>query len=247
MNYINVNLKVLLMDTDYYARHAINSYLAWDRRTRVTQLCDDERIMWEYLNQTPLAELPDVIVIDADHLGGADALTQQIERLRAKIKNVIVLCMAQTIDARLIDASAQAGARGHLLKSDVRSQIAWAIVKGYVEKIDFIVTSSIAHSIEHYSYSYAHVRARKVVMLPRRREYSQLTPRIRQAVELCVVNGMPAHLAADEMGISLHTIRSYIKEAYRILESEDSTDYPVDMSPQERAFMRLTKFEDEDA
>ena len=42
------------------------------------------------------------------------------------------------------------------------------------------------------------------------------------------------------MGISLHTIRGYIKEGYRILESYDDTDYPVDMTPQERAFMRFT-------
>ena len=242
MNYVNVNLKVLLMDTDYYARHAVNSYLAWDRRTRVTQMCEDERAMWAYLAHTPLAELPDVILIDADHLGGADILRHQIERLRAKIKNVMVICLAQTIDVRLIDASAEAGARGHLLKSEVRSQIAWAIVKAHVEKIDFIVTPSIADAVE----SSSQTRLRRAVRLPRRREYAQLTPRIRQAVELCVVNGMPAHLAADEMGISLHTIRSYIKEAYRILESEDATDYPVDMSPQERAFMRLTKFEDEE-
>jgi DNA-binding NarL/FixJ family response regulator len=235
------------MDTDYYARHAINSYLAWDRRTRVTQMCDDDRAMWEYLQHTPLAELPDVIVIDADHIGGADVLHHQIERLRDKIKAVMVICLAQTIDVRLIDASAYAGARGHLLKSDVRSQIAWAIVKAHVEKIDFIVTSSIAAATEDYgaSAAFTHVRARRMVRLPRRREYPQLTPRIRQAVELCVVSGMPAHLAADEMGISLHTIRSYIKEAYRILESEDDNDYPTDMSPQERAFMRLTRFEDE--
>ena len=46
-----------------------------------------------------------------------------------------------------------------------------------------------------------------------------------------------AHVAADEMGISLHTIRSYIKEGYRILEAYDETEYPVDMSPQERAFL----------
>jgi DNA-directed RNA polymerase specialized sigma24 family protein len=82
--------------------------------------------------------------------------------------------------------------------------------------------------------------------LPRQREYPELTDRIRQAIELCVVKGMPAHLAADEMGISLHTIRSYIKEGYRILEAYDETEYPHDMSPQERAFMRITSFSDKE-
>jgi len=51
---------------------------------------------------------------------------------------------------------------------------------------------------------------------------------------------MPAQLAADEMGISPHTIRSYIKEGYRILEAHDNSEYPEDMGPIERAFMRFT-------
>jgi hypothetical protein len=51
---------------------------------------------------------------------------------------------------------------------------------------------------------------------------------------------MPAQLAADEMGISPHTIRSYVKEGYRILEAHDETDYPEEMGPLERAFMRFT-------
>ncbi|MFN8527919.1 MAG: sigma factor-like helix-turn-helix DNA-binding protein [Anaerolineae bacterium] len=241
MNYVNVNLKVLLMDTDFYARHAVNSYLAWDRRTRVTQLCESEKAMWEYLQHTPLAELPDVVLIDAEHLGGPEPLRYHIERLRQKVPNVMVICLAQTADPRLIEISAEAGARGHLLKGDVRSQIAWAIVLAYVGRLDFILTSGVADAVA----SSSNPRLRRARKLPPRREYTQLTPRIRQAVELCVVNGMPAQLAGDEMGISLHTIRSYIKEAYRILESEDETEYPRDMSPQERAFMRLTRFADE--
>jgi hypothetical protein len=54
---------------------------------------------------------------------------------------------------------------------------------------------------------------------------------------------MSAELAADEMGISPHTVRSYVKEGYRILEAYDDTVYPPDMSPQERAFMRFTALE----
>jgi len=29
------NLNVIVVDSDFYARNAINAYLAWDRRTRV--------------------------------------------------------------------------------------------------------------------------------------------------------------------------------------------------------------------
>src|SRR5882724_5830825 len=114
----NVNLKVLVMDTDYYALQAINSTLAWDRRTRVTCLAESLDEMWAYISRTPLAELPDVVVLDADGIG-ADALRYHIERMRQKIRDVLVICLARTSDARIVDAAAEAGARGFLLKGEV--------------------------------------------------------------------------------------------------------------------------------
>jgi DNA-binding NarL/FixJ family response regulator len=240
MTNLNVNLKVMLMDTDYYALQAVNSYLAWDRRTRVTHMCESLQEMWEYIDHTPLAELPDIIILDADHVGGAAPLKYQIDRLRQKIHDVMVVCLAQNAPVDLVEAAADSGARGYLLKGDVRLQIAWAVV--YMLDHEFIMSPAVAKSVEGSSAQ----RLRRATTLPKRREYPELTERIRQAIELCVVKGMPAHLAADEMGISLHTIRSYIKEGYRILEAYDDMEYPVDMSPQERAFMRITKFGEKD-
>jgi hypothetical protein len=69
-NIEDVNLKVLLMDTDFYALQAVNSYLAWDRRTRVTNMSESPLQMWEHIQTTPLAELPNVILLESDHLGG---------------------------------------------------------------------------------------------------------------------------------------------------------------------------------
>jgi DNA-binding NarL/FixJ family response regulator len=235
MKLINLNLRVLLQDTDYYALQAINGYLAWDRRTRVTCLAESVEAMWSYLQHTPQPELPDVIVLDADHIGGPDQLTRQIAELRALIPNVLIVCLAQLLDLDLIGAAIQAGARAYLLKSEVRLQIAWAIA--YATEHRLLVTPGVAPAAERLM----RTGQGEVTILPPRRAYPELTERIRQAIELCVVKGMPAHLAADEMGISLHTIRSYIKEGYRILEAYDETEYPSDMSPQERAFMRLTK------
>lgn len=240
MNIAGINLKVLVMDTDFYALQAINSYLAWDRRTRVIDLCESIDAMWSVIQRAPLAEQPDIVLLDSDHVGGAAALRLTIDRLRQTIPNVIVICLAQFPDPMLIEAAALAKARGFFLKGDVRLQIAWAIV--FALDHEFVVSIHVARAAERILNN----STVRVTSLPRRREYPELTERIRQAIELCVVKGMPAHLAADEMGISLHTIRSYIKEGYRILEAYDETEYPVDMSPQERAFMRLTRFTDED-
>lgn len=233
-----VNLKVLVMDTDFYALHAINGFLAWDRRTRVTNLSESVMQMWAYIDRTPLAELPDVVLLDGDHVGGPAELRETISALRQRIEGVKVICLAQVIDPALVEAAAEAGASGFLLKQEVRLQIAWAIV--YARSRDFIITAALKRACGHLS-------SRRVLHaspLPEMRKFPELTDRIRQAIKLCVVEGMPAHLAADEMGISLHTIRGYIKDGYRILEAYDETEYPVDMTPQERAFMRFTAFED---
>lgn len=235
-----INLKVLIMDTDFYASHGINGFLAWDRRTRVTHLADSLKDMWVYINDTPLAELPNIILLEADTIGGPNALGKTVVELYQRINQVRVICMAQTATVNLVEAAADAGAVGYFLKQDVRLQIAWGIV--YALSHDFTITSGIAHACaEHY-----HHRIFHAAVLPGMRKFPELTGRIRQALKLCVLDGLPAHLAADEMGISLHTIRGYIKEGYRILEAHDDLAYATDMTPQERAFMRLTAFDEDD-
>jgi DNA-binding NarL/FixJ family response regulator len=237
----NINLKVLLFDTDFYALQAVNSYLAWDRRTRVTFMAESVEQMWAHIDRSSQVELPDVIVMDViEYTGQPDTFRILLERLRERIPDVTFICLAQSVDPRLVETAAKAGAGAFLLKQEVRLQIAWAIV--YALEHDFVVTQGVARNTNHLFDG----RIFRAAILPEQREYPELTDRIRQAIKLCVVEGMPAHLAADEMGISLHTIRGYIKEGYRILEAYDETEYPVDMTPQERAFMRFTALAPED-
>ena len=233
----SINLKVVVLDTDFYSLQAINSYLAWDRRTRVTFMTDSMKEMWAFLHRLPKAELPDVVVLDANHMDRDTGLKRVITELIKLMPDVMVICLAQFADADLITAAAEAGARAFLLKQDVRLHIAWAIC--YALDYDFLITPGVARASE----SVFHNRVFRATLLPDQRQYPEMTDRIRQAIKLCVIEGMPAHLAADEMGISLHTIRGYIKEGYRILESHDRTEYPTDMTPQERAFMRFTALE----
>jgi DNA-binding NarL/FixJ family response regulator len=235
----SVNLKVVILDTDYYSMQAINSYLAWDRRTRVTFMTTEHDVFWNYLRETPVAELPDVIIVDADHLGDERQVREGINRMMRLVPNAMIICLAQALNMALVDIVADLGARAFLLKQEVKMQIAWAIV--YALEHTFVVTHGVLHS--HSPQNTHNKRVYEAAILPEQREYPEMTDRIRQAIRLCVVEGMPAHLAADEMGISLHTIRGYIKEGYRILESYDQQEYPTDMTPQERAFMRFTALE----
>ncbi len=236
----NINLKVVLFDTDFYALQSLNSYLAWDRRTRVMFYTESLDALWAYLHKTALAELPDVVILDVDHIGGKEVFISTVNRLTQVIDEVRVICLTQQIDLQMLEAAADLQrVVAYLSKNEVRLQIAHAVI--YTLNHDFVVTKSVARAASKIFNN----RLFHATVLPERREYPELTERIRQAIQLCVVEGMPANLAADEMGISLHTIRSYIKEGYRILESYDDTEYPVDMTPQERAFMRFTALADD--
>jgi DNA-binding NarL/FixJ family response regulator len=237
----DLNLTVVVMDTDFYALHAINGILAWDRRTRVTNLANSVVEMNSYLKNTPLAELPDVILLDTDGMTDMQALANLIKDLRHKIEKVRIIGTTESVREDAAVTVAAAGAHGYLLKSDIKFQIAWAIVESFFQ--DFIITSTLHRATRD---AFTH-QLHHAYVLPPMREFPELTRRLRQALQLCVVEGMPAGLAADEMGISLNTIRGYIKEGYRILETYDETEYPTDLNPQERAFMRLTSFADDPA
>lgn len=236
-----LNLKIMLYDSDFYALQALNSYFAWDRRTRVIHYTHEIDDFWRFLASTSIAERPDVVVLDSDHFGARQTLVETIRRIHQYAPRAHVICLIQTIDLELVEMAAEARARAVLLKGDVQLQITWAVV--FAINHEFTVSRRIAELTRH-SYN---VHVYKAQVLPPQRHYPELTDRIRQAIQLCVIEGMPAHLAADEMGISLHTIRGYIKEGYRILESYDHADYPIDMTPQERAFMRFTALEDDEA
>ncbi len=234
-----INLKVAVIDSDFYSRNAINAYLAWDRRTRVIMKTDSLQTMWQGLAGLPSDDLPDVAVLDADHLDGEYALRHEISRLRQEIDQLMVVCLAQFSNLNFILASAESGARAYLLKQDVRLHIAGAIC--YALHHDFVVSQRLTRAVHQLT----HQRVVAASILPGPRQYPGMTDRIRQTIELYAIEGMPTRLIADEMGISRNTVQGYINEAYRILETQDSGAYPDDMSRQELAFMRITALEDE--
>lgn len=233
------NLKVLVLETDFYARQAINSYLAWDRRTRVVHLADTLESVRDYVRAVDRSEWPDVVLLDAQAASTPDELARLVREIEETIPNVMTLVLDRKLNLETLRACAQANVNGYLLRNELRIRVASAIVWAWEH--DFVVTQSVKDALKDEFEG----RLFRAEVIPERREYPDLTPRVRQALQLCVVEGMSAELAADEMGISPHTVRSYVKEGYRILETYDDTVYPPDLSPQEKAFMRITALVEE--
>lgn len=221
----NPNLIVFLVEHDFYARNAISSYLAWDRRTRASKRLDSLESLKDTLQHIPSAEKPDTILLDGIFLNDPPQTHEEISSIKKLSKAQILVLSRQPNEAKA-QAIYEAGGNGYLIREEVGLRISWMVV--WSQQYPFVVTKSTAPFFPD------------APILPEAREYPELTDRIRQALMLCVVEGMSAELAADEMGLSPHTIRTYIKEGYSILEAHDQTQYPTTLSPQEKAFMRLT-------
>jgi DNA-binding NarL/FixJ family response regulator len=231
-------IRVFIIERDVYARQAVASYFSWDRRTHVVGMGASLCEMIAALNIEAEGLRLDVVTLNTDALTSPAELISTIGLIQQRVHSAHVICLSTRTDLEWMKAARQAGACAYMTREIIDMGVASAV--WYAISHDFTVTEDIAHQIEVQ----ACPEACGISVLPGRRHYDRLTPRIQQALWLCVVEGLPADLAAEEMGVSVSTVRSYIKEGYRILESEDETPYPMSVSPAERAFLRFTALEE---
>ncbi len=228
-------IQVFIGEQDFYARQMIAGYLSRDRRTRVAGSASTVPELIARI-AAPAAPAPDAILLDESLVREGAALPAAIRVILHHAAGAAVICLTNCPDAQLVLAMQQAGAAACLTRGIVGAGLACAVVYTLQEN-RFLVTHDVAGAIEihHGNATYR--------ILPARRQYTRLTPRIEQALWLCVVEGLPADLAAAEMGVSTSTIRSYIKEGYRILEAENDGRFPPSLSPAERAYLCITALE----
>jgi DNA-binding NarL/FixJ family response regulator len=133
-----INLKVLVLDADFYSRQAINSYLAWDRRTRVVHLADTIESVAQYVQAVDKSEWPDVVLLDGMAAHTPDELARLVLMLENTIPNVMTLVLARTLNLDMVRAVEHARANGYLLRNEVRIRLASAIC--WAQDHDFVVT-----------------------------------------------------------------------------------------------------------
>ena len=227
-----VGVRIYVVERDVYARQAISSYLSWDRRTKVIGTAGSVHEMITAIAADPEDPRLNTVIVDAGLATSTADLGGLIRTIRHHMETVSVICLASKPDAVLAITARQAGARAFLTREQVGMGIAGAVRFALLRA--FVVTEDVANLLTKQD------QGNGITVLPPRRHYPRLTPRIEQALWLCVLEGLPAELAAEEMSVSTSTVRSYIKEGYRILEADDETSYPSIISPAERAFLRFT-------
>lgn len=238
----NIDIRVFVIERDPYALQAIVAYLGWDRRTRVIGQCASvERIPPPSFHERILSGEPDIVTLDTGLAVDPAQLASFIVAVRQAFPDSAVVCLAHEFKPDEVEPAVQAGARGYLLRDDVGRAIASALCEVTGHHL------TVSHGLADLVYQSANPLIHSALVMAPARLHPSLSLRVEQALQLCVIEGMPAEIAADEMGVSTSTIRSYIKEGYRILEAEGDIGYPIYMSPAERAFLRLSALSDEDA
>lgn len=229
-------IRVYIIERDIYARQAIASYLSWDRRTRVVGRASSPHGLLAALHDDPSLARLDAIVLDASIAATAPQLAALVKQLLHHVPSAALVCLTHTPNAARALSAQRAGARAFYAREQVGIGLASGIRFALAHR--FSVTENVFDALADGEHDLSHVD-----VLPERRSYPRLTQRIEEALWLCVVEGLPAERAAEEMGVSTSTVRSYIKEGYRILEAADDTIYPATMSPAERAFLRYSAIE----
>jgi DNA-binding NarL/FixJ family response regulator len=155
------------------------------------------------------ADQPDVVLMDI-HMAGMNGI-ECTRRLKAALPRLLILMLTVYEDTEQIFKALSAGASGYMLKRLTPDKLLEAIRD--VHSGGSPMSSSIA---------------RKVVASfqknsPANEDKSHLSPREQMVLE-SLAKGLTYKQTADQLGISIDTIRTYIRRVYEKLQVQSRTE-----------------------
>jgi DNA-binding NarL/FixJ family response regulator len=198
-------ITVSIVDDEADLREHIAGYLAATGNIRCKSAYASAAEALEHLPQ----DKPDVILMDIN-LGEMDGI-ECVRRLTALVPEAQVVMLTVFEDIDLIFRALAAGASGYLLKRLSPKKLLEAIEE--VHEGGSPMSAPIARKVVH-SFKTAPAHGNAAV---------DLSPR-----ERSVLDGLVAGLAykqiADHLGVSIHTVRNYIRRIYEKLHVHTRTE-----------------------
>ena len=155
------------------------------------------------------ADNPQVVLMDIN-LGGMNGI-ECVERLKAVAPNMQVLMLTVYEDTDQIFKALEAGASGYLLKRSSPTKLLQAIRE--VDGGGSPMSSSIARKVVA-SFQKSKQTGEKLVHLSPREE----------SVLNCLAKGLTYKQIADQLDISIDTIRTYLRRIYEKLHVQSRTE-----------------------
>jgi DNA-binding NarL/FixJ family response regulator len=231
------------MDDDFHALKLNATLLMRDLRTTVCAEAETPDALLGALDQ--MSE-PNVIVVDTEYTPEGMPLESLIKRLREVANRAVIICLSQYGEPSAVRTAVLAGARGFLLKGDIRVAIAPAVVRAC--RNQFVFTPGVEAALRGEFDDLL----REAERLPRWEPNPRLTPRQQEVLWMHVVYKMRASLVAQEMGLSESTPAEYMKAAIGVLKDDlafingwaDQSDFEgievYDLKPEDLAFIVFT-------
>ena len=198
-------ITVSIVDDEADLREHIAGYLAAAGGVNSKSSNTSEEEALEHLPQ----DQPDVVLMDIN-LGGMDGI-ECVRRLKALMPGAQVLRLTVFEDTEKIFRALAAGASGYLLKRLSPAKLLEAIAE--VREGGSPMSASLARNVVQ-SFQAAPARGDESVDLSQR--------------ERSVLEGLAEGLAykqiADQLGVSIHTVRNYIRRIYEKLHVQTRTE-----------------------
>lgn len=197
-------MKLLLVDDHEMVRLGLKSYLSMqDGIDQVLEASDGQEGV-----ELALKERPDVIIMDIvmPHMTGIEATLAILKEW----PDAKILILTSYLDNEKIYPVLDAGAKGYMLKTSSAEEILRAIRK--VEQGELAIETEVSQKVE---YRKNHVEL-----------YDDLTARERDILAL-LTKGYENQRIADELFISLKTVKTHVSNILSKLEVSDRTQAVV--------------------
>jgi DNA-binding NarL/FixJ family response regulator len=201
-------ITISIIEDDADTREALAQLLSGEARLAVL---GRYRTGEEALVGVP-AQPPDVVLVDIN-LPGMSGI-ECVARLKAQRPSLQVLMLTTYEEANLIFDSLRAGASGYLLKKRVPAELVPAVEE--VHAGGSPMSMQIARKVVDY---FARPR-------PAAAEIEQLTSREEEILRL-LARGCFDKQIADQLGISINTVRAHLRHIYEKLHVQSRTEAVV--------------------
>jgi DNA-binding NarL/FixJ family response regulator len=198
-------ISVSIVDDEKELRHSITTFVNGSPGFRcLSAYSSAEAALKDLAN-----DKPDVVLMDIN-LGGMNGI-ECVERLKSKAPTMQILMLTVYEDTDQIFKALAAGASGYLLKRSSPTKLLQAIRE--VHAGGSPMTSSIARKVVA-SFQKSKQTGQK---------QTHLSPR-EEAVLNCLAKGLTYKQIADQLEISIDTIRTYLRRIYEKLHVQSRTE-----------------------
>jgi DNA-binding NarL/FixJ family response regulator len=189
-------ISILLIEDDFNIQEALRQYIGSQ---------DDFELVGVFSNSESFqistwTKSPDVVLLDIN-LPGISGI-DMIPELKNRFPNTAILVLSVNYDNDSVFKSLQAGADGYLSKETPLTKIKDAIID--INSGGSPITPAIARKVFDFFNAKQNIA-------------EDLSEREKQVVD-GIVAGLSYKLVADNMNISIDTVRKYIKSIYRKLQ-----------------------------